>query len=339
MTALSEYQRLESPGLWRDTPETQRREVIVAFGDATLVISEGRSARALAHWSLPAVVRLNPGQRPALYAPGNDPGEELELDDELMIAAIEKVHAIIESRRPRPGRLRSALLGSSLALVAGLAVFWLPGALVTHAAAVAPMAKRVDIGEAVLAELATLTGAPCHSPAGDAALQALSSRLIGSGGRITVLPDALTGARRLPGQIVVIGKTLVEDHDTPEVASGHILASTPTGPDQDPLLEVLRWAGLGASFRLLTTGNLPEDALKGYGARLLARAPARPADPLLLADFAATGVSATPYAYAIDPSGETVLGLIEADPFRGAPAPDPLLDDADWVALQAVCEG
>ncbi|MGL4279888.1 MAG: hypothetical protein ACRCS0_05955, partial [Albidovulum sp.] len=65
MTALREYQRLESTGLWRDAPGAQKREVFVAFGDATLVISEAKSHRPLTHWSLPAIQRLNPGQMPA----------------------------------------------------------------------------------------------------------------------------------------------------------------------------------------------------------------------------------------------------------------------------------
>jgi hypothetical protein len=70
MTALKKYQRLESPGLWRDTPEAQRREVVVAFREASLVLSDPRTELALSHWSLPAVERLNPGTLPALYGPG-----------------------------------------------------------------------------------------------------------------------------------------------------------------------------------------------------------------------------------------------------------------------------
>ena len=49
MTALTEFQRLECTGLWREAPEAQKREVIVSFGDATLVLSEARSQRALTH--------------------------------------------------------------------------------------------------------------------------------------------------------------------------------------------------------------------------------------------------------------------------------------------------
>ena len=64
MTALKKYQRLESPGLWRDTPEAQRREVVVAFREATLVLSDPRTERALTHWSLPAVERREPRRLP-----------------------------------------------------------------------------------------------------------------------------------------------------------------------------------------------------------------------------------------------------------------------------------
>jgi hypothetical protein len=90
MTALSEYERLESPGIWRAARAGQRRDVIVSIGDATLVIYDGAD-RPLAHWSLPAVVRLNPGTRPALFAPAPDAPEELEIADTEMIDAVEKV--------------------------------------------------------------------------------------------------------------------------------------------------------------------------------------------------------------------------------------------------------
>ncbi|MGO4851508.1 hypothetical protein [Phaeovulum sp. W22_SRMD_FR3] len=338
MTALSEYQRLECSGLWRDAPEGQRRAVIVSFGDATLVISDDRSTRALAHWSLPAVTRANPGKRPALYMPGTEPGEELEIEDDTMIAAIEKVHAILEARRPHPGRLRSVLMGGSLALVLGLGVFWMPGALIGQAASVSPFAKRVEIGEAALADLTTVTGAACHTPEGDRALRKLSDRLLGTGD-IVVVPQALKGAVRLPGRIIALGRDMVEDQDTPEVLGGAILATGVVAQTQDPLLSVLHHAGVGAAFQLLTTGDLPAASLRGYGEWLLTQPPLPVAEEPLLAAFAEKGFSSAPYAYAQDPTGESVLGLIEADPLRGAAAPDPLLSDGEWVTLQAICDG
>ena len=40
MTAIKEFERLESLGLWRDLKDSQRREVVVSFGESTLVLSD-----------------------------------------------------------------------------------------------------------------------------------------------------------------------------------------------------------------------------------------------------------------------------------------------------------
>jgi len=128
MTALKEYDKLEASGLWRESLATQRREVIVTFGDTSLMITDSNEA-PLSHWSLPALNRLNPGEIPAVYSPNPESTETLELDDEVMTAAIEKVLASIRRRSPHPGRLRLAILAAFLVIVAALAVFWLPRAL------------------------------------------------------------------------------------------------------------------------------------------------------------------------------------------------------------------
>jgi len=178
MTALSEYQRLEATGLWRASPEAQRSEVIVSLGDATLVVSD-MAERPLAHWSLPAIIRANPGERPAIYHPDGDPAETLELADSEaeMIAAIEKLRTAIARARPRPGRLRRMIaLGITLTVVAG-AVFWLPDQLRRHALAVVPPVKRAEIGENLFNQMRGVTGAPCFEPGGVAALDRLAERL------------------------------------------------------------------------------------------------------------------------------------------------------------------
>ncbi|MEM6897041.1 MAG: hypothetical protein AAF576_06645 [Pseudomonadota bacterium] len=102
MTALKDYARLETTGLWRAQAEAQRREVGVSFGDATLVISDA-NGRPLTHWSLAAVTRQNPGAMPALFAPDSAEVETLELEDDDMIRAIEQVQKVIAKRGPSPG--------------------------------------------------------------------------------------------------------------------------------------------------------------------------------------------------------------------------------------------
>ena len=189
MTALTQYERLESGGLWRPDPDAQRREVVVAFGDATLVVTD-TAGRPLAHWSLAAVERVNPGDAPALFAPDPEATETLEIDDALMVEAIEKVRRAVARSRPQPRRLRMALAGLSLAGLAALAVFWLPGALRDQAASVVPLSKRVEIGATLLGHLQRLTGPACRADQGRAALARLHGRLLGpqAQGQVVVLP-------------------------------------------------------------------------------------------------------------------------------------------------------
>lgn len=340
MTALPQYVRLEAPGLWRETADTQRREVIVFFGDATLVIADGRSAIPLTHWSLAALVRRNPSRRPAIYAPSHDPGEILEIEDEAMISAIEKVLSAIESARPHPGRLRGWLTAAIIvAILTGIGL-WLPGALVRQAARVATDATRQEVGRAILADMMRYTGASCHSTAGDAALSALAERLPGEDLTIAILPRGLKdGGRLLPGNVVAISRKMLSGPDTPETVAGAVVATEAIAEDAkaDPFRDFIEWAGVRPSLQLLITGDLPKGVTRDYG-RVVLETPPPAADPeALIAAFKAANLSSAPYAYATDPSGETTLALIEADPLKGKSAKIAVLKDAQWHALKDIC--
>ena len=110
----------------------------------------------------------------------------------------------------------------------------------------------------------------------------------------------------------------------------------PRAAASDPLADMLDVVGARASFQLLTTGDLKEETLDEYAREMLTTASSIPSDADLLAAFAAREVRSTPYAYARDISGETVLGLIEGDPMARRDAA-PLLSDADWLRLQSIC--
>ena len=337
MTALTEYQKLESTGLWRADPSAQRRDVIVSLGEATLIITDGTD-RALAHWSLPALERRRGGV-PALYSPGADATEELEIDDPAMIDAIDRVQRAILRRRPRPGQLRTALLGAAFVAVLALAVLWLPGALVRHAVSIVPPATRIAIGADLLDRLERTTGPICISPRGTQALRQLGERLRGTGrGPVLVVPAGIAATTSLPGGTILVNRALVEDFETPEVAAGYILAEDQRAREHDPLLSVLREAGPVASFKLLTTGKLPPGVMDAYAEWLPTHEPAPVSEDALISRFAKARVSTEPYGYARDVTGEESLPLIEADPMA-AEHRAPLLSDGDWVALQEICGG
>ena len=332
MTALTKYQRIEASGLWRPSPEDQRREVIVSIGDATLTISD-MNDRALSHWSLAAVQRANPDELPAIFHPDGDPGETLELDEREteMIEAIEYLRHAVERARPHPGRLRGGLVLLVMAVFVALLVFWLPGAMRRHAVNVVPEIRRQEIGEAILARIGRISGRPCRAPGAEAVLDRLARRI--GVARLVVLRDGIADSLLLPGGIAAVNRGLIENYQDPSVVAGYVLVERARAGLQDPLDAMLENLGLGATLRLLTTGALPPELLDSYAEDVLARPPP---DDVVLTMFGQTAVSSRPYAYALDRSGETVLGLIEADPMAGRDL-EPLLPDRDWVLLQNIC--
>lgn len=336
MTALPEYERLESTGVWRPMPDEQRRDVIVSVGDATLVIYD-MADRAIAHWSLPAVERLNPTKTPAVYCPGTDASDELEIADNTMIDAIERVRQAIARRRPGPDHLHSVLLGGGLIAALALSVFWLPEALIRHTASVVPDATRTEIRTRLLANIRRVAGAPCENRNGRRALDRLSRRLNpDQPGRAVILASGVTSSAHLPGGLILLNRALVEDYEDPSVVAGYILAESARARAEDPIETLMLTAGPMAAFHLLTTGGVRDDTLAQYAEDLLAVPMAPVATETLLALFAAAGVPSTPYAYARDISGETTLPLIEADPVTSARA-TPVLPDSAWVSLQGIC--
>lgn len=334
MTALKKYQRLEASGLWRAAPEEQRREVIASIGDATLVISDMQD-RPLTHWSIPAIKRANPGKLPAIYHPAGDSSETLELaeNESEMVSAIAKIQRAIDRKEARPGRLRGVAFAASLAAVVAGAVFWFPSALRSHVTSVVPQINRVVIGQDILTEMAPVTGRACHEEIADGALGKLALRLNIS--EIVVVPGGIRTTASLPGGIVLLSRAVLEDHEDPAVAAGYVIAEMTRAKALDPLEKLLDNGGLWASFRLLTTGQLSPDTLRDYAEVLVSQTP-RPVDLAQLRDaFATLNIAASPYAYAVDISGETTIDLIEADALLSDP--EPIMSDGEWVALQEIC--
>lgn len=337
MTALSKYERLEATGLWRVSPLDQKREVIVSIGDATLIIRDIND-QAITHWSLAAIERKGSFNTPAVFYPDGDPDETLEMksDETEMIAAIDTLRRAVLKARPRPGRLRFLGLAVSVASVVGALVFWLPDALQKHTLSVVPDVTRAKIGESLLRRIERVAGRPCESRVADPALKILSHRTGAKG--LAILRSGVRDSLILPGGMVLLNKALVEDYEEPDVAAGYILAEMQRAADHDSLGALLEHAGVRASFSLLTTGNLPAIALDNYAEAVLVQP--RPAvdEQALLAAFETAQLRSTPYALALDVTGEQTVGLIEADPVRREGS-QPLLRDSDWLRLQAICGG
>jgi hypothetical protein len=110
------------------------------------------------------------------------------------------------------------------------------------------------------------------------------------------------------------------------------LAEQTRAAAQDPILAILRHAGFIASFRLLSSGALPETALDGFGLSQAETAPAALDNAALRAAFAAAQISAQTYLDA--PFAAEIAEMTDPNPNGSDPI---VLDDADFLGLQYIC--
>ena len=336
MTALRKYQRLESSGLWRETPEARLQEVLVALRSTTLILADPKTEIPLTQWSLPALRRLNPAQLPAVYAVADDKGETLEIEDRDMILALETVKDTLERRRPQTGRLRGSLLGGTAAVLLALALFWLPGSLIDYTANMLPLTTRAQFGQLALADLRRLTGSACTSPLGSAALERMARRIDPiSPPMIRILREGLGRPASLPGDLVLLPERMLAQSDGADAIAGMVIAERRRVVGREPTKALLHYAGLWATLRLLTSGSMAPQSLAGYGEIFLQTEPAALTDEDLISAFKTAAITTRPYE-------DLLNAAVKAEPHLADPMPngsDPVvLEDGVWLGLQAICQ-
>jgi hypothetical protein len=323
MTAITGFDRLECTGLWRPAPDQMRREVVVTFGNATLVISD-TAGRPQAHWSLAALRVKGEGSDGTLFTADDDGDEALELADPTMLQAIARVQVAIAAARVRPGRLRRRIIAGASVLLAGAVLWFLPGALTRQMITALPDARLAELGAILLGQMQAQSAPTCRAPQGVAAAGRLADRLWpGQGWQIVVLPQGLVAPQALPGDILLLPADLLTEARDPAVVAGHLIAAT---QGDAPAERLFADSGLWAVFRIVTQGALPDGDLAPQATTLLAApAPAPDAGAMQAALLAAE----VPYA----PWADSV-GL---DPGPAGTALPPVISDSDWIALQAIC--
>ena len=86
--------------------------------------------------------------------------------------------------------------------------------------------------------------AVCRRSSGQQVLDWIAPQLIEQDALIQVLPGPLNGARRLPGDLYVLGNDLLAASPGPEAPAGHLIAASLAVEDKAATLDALRHAGL-----------------------------------------------------------------------------------------------
>ena len=157
-----------------------------------------------------------------------------------------------------------------------------------------------------------------------------------AGGQVFVVPSGPDVSIHLHRDLIVRNRDLIEDTEDPSVVAGHIISAAAQQHENDPLTALLEASGTGTTFALLTTGDIAPETLRAYAETIFADPPARASDDVLLDLFTAAELPSTPYAYAVDITGETTSELIEADPMKDRDVRQ-ILTDGEWISLQGIC--
>lgn len=366
MTALDDYLKLEAEGRYFDGVSDSHRDVVVSFGERSLVIVD-YSEHVLAHWPL-ASLRM----RDAILGAGTDvlpdpsSPERVVLEDPEMISAIAKVCPDVEMVTPQvapPRRRRWVLLLLFLSLLGG-AAFWLPGQL-GRLGDMVPPDRMQALGTAMADEIMGRlepgpgTARQCGSAEGRVALDRLVDRLLPAGTlRLPLIVRFLDRPEAdgyvLPGGQVLLLRGLLDRARNPEEIAGvlaHMIGHVQVGDADSRALAAPGFASV--------TGVLMGDVLRpSIVEAAVEDALIRQADPAfesaadaagyrLLAD---AGLPSVPYANFVtrvaadaralarhsDPGGRAKAAAA-ADTI-GARAFAPALDDRSWIALQGICE-
>ena len=332
MTALEKFDRLESLGLWKESETSQKKEVIVSFGKASLVLSDNHDT-PLTHWSLGAVEIRETGDERVLYAPDKTGFETLEITDPTMNRAISKVRKAI--RKPKSHRGRIRLLSTLLitACLCLLAIFWFPKALTDYTAQIVSNAKAREIGARLMPHINQYAGQPCQASGTGFVIRKLEDRLTDTSHNTLFIADMRTQySTHLPGGIILANRNLVEGFSGPEVLAGFVLMERALQEQRPAIHALFSQAGPIATLSFLITGDISDEVLGTFAKTLMTRSMTLPDTTALLKIFKAVDISSTPFAGVLNnqvlAAGDPVKG-----PFK------PILTDPEWLALQSICEG
>lgn len=254
MTAIDKYTRLEALGQWRESPDHPPREVVVSFGNATLVLSDLKE-KPLCHWAMAATSRISLEGSKAVYTPDTEGFETLEIDDAQMVEAIAQVSrasVVVKQRKPW---LRWVFL-AILILVISTVFYITPTMLQGQATRMTGAESARKLGTDMLA---TLNPDICREPRADTARALFQSRVFPNNEALLVIARNQPQPHAFPGGVFLIGADTLQAMQSPNDLAN--LATTLTAKNNATLDQLFEESSMRELFEYITTGKMSEERL------------------------------------------------------------------------------
>lgn len=331
-----QFDRLESLGLWKETDTSQKREVIVSFGKSSLVLYDIRNF-PLTHWSFAALRCIHKKDGRMIYTPDQNSFETLEISDDTMNRAIQRVCKAVYYPRPHRGRIRVLFFGLGLICLGLLSKYWLPEALARHTSDLITQNKAQEIGKDMTAIIQTQTGPFCQSSRFDFITRKLESRLKLESEFILYIAHLDTRKSvHLPGGIILVDRSLIENFSQSDILAGYVLMEQVLYSEVPPFQRLFLNAGILSTLRFLTTGELDYRILKTYVNMRITSSQRLPDIKKLQAAFQEKKISSQDFARVFDPTLETTQALMKENTVLDQQ--NQILSDQEWLTLQSVCD-
>lgn len=260
MTAIEKYIRLEAVGQWKETPDSDGREVIVSFGDATLVLSDMKE-NPLSHWALAGMQRMSLTGAKAVYTPDTQGFETLEIDDANMVEAIAQVSRLTVNQAPK--RRGYGLWVGLFMLLAGLAAV-APLAIRYQARAMTGSDSQRYLGYQMIEAVRV---SQCTNSEGVRARDLLMSRVFEDDSHRLIITDMDLQPKQFPGGIFLLSRAGLQSLLTPEDLAKW-LEDNSNNEDHE-LDQMFRQAPLKVLVKYMFSGELPDDLIRQTGLSLM----------------------------------------------------------------------
>lgn len=364
MSTHSDPQRAEGAyGRLSDGKTAAARDARVRLGTSGIEIFEAGEAtpRLWPYDSLETSEPMTAAAIDALLTSTADPGMTLFVADTAFARAL-PAHAPQLTTRATRWRHAGPWIGAAAAMVAGtVALFLLDISPSRAVARLLPDYARTTLGAEALRSM-TGERRVCHTPAGDRALEQLTSRLArASGGvkfKVVVVDWSLFNAFAVPGEQIVLTRGLLDKAETADEVAGVLAHEMGHGIALDPETGFVRALGLSAIVQLMTGGSSPTLANIGLALAELSytREAEHKADMTALSLLKGAGISPKGFASffkrVLDIEDKSAMGGLPGI-LRSHPATEsrqklatsqpeyaatPSLSDEDWQALKSICD-
>jgi hypothetical protein len=341
MTALDRYDRLEAMGSLRSGEDVLAQEVVVKFGNATLVILTPDDT-PITHWSLAAIRVLDERPATTLYVADEDHAEILTIEDEEMRDALRTIMLRASSIDPEPASK------TSLRWVKGILLFLVLSALVVVAAQhwLKPNAYRLIspeyaqvLSQDMLDRVEARTGPRCTTPWGTSALDLLVSKLdLGANAKAHVLDLGDKPVISLPSQTILLNRGLIETATGPEELLGWIAVGGAGSRPEHVLRGMFDQSGSGQTLHFLVEGELDQSLIEDTISHLFAaQNRLEPEVEQRVTELLVSArISGEPLAEGLRREGVSTSFTTWSNPDASGAQ---LINDQQWRAIESICRG